>query len=229
MSEELEIAQLQGQECYRLIPSKYPPIDLYEDVASVDELEAVYAVEAMTNPRLLEQAGDLNLVPKEDWLVGVPHASYAMAAFTHINPEGARFTTGDFGGYYCAPSLDTAIKETIYHQERLYGYTKEPAQRIQMRSLFARFSADLVDITDQQHLSSNLYHPTDYSHSQAFASQQRSNGADGLKYRSVRHAGHDCFVLFRPRLITEICQAKHYDYCWNGSAITSVLETRLYG
>ncbi|MBM7454292.1 hypothetical protein HNR62_000116 [Oceanisphaera litoralis] len=228
MSEELQVAQLQGQECYRLIPSKYPPIGLYEDVATVDELEAVYAVEAMTNPRLQEEAGDLNLVPKGDWLVGIAHASYAMAAFTHINPEGARFTTGDFGGYYCAPSLDTAIKETLYHQERLYGYTNEPAQRIQMRSLFARFSAGLVDITDTQHLSSNLYHPTDYSHSQAFANEHRSNGADGLKYRSVRHAGNDCFVLFKPRLITELCQAKHFEYCWNGSSITSVLEMRLY-
>lgn len=228
MSEKLQVAQLQGQECYRLIPSKYPPIYLYEDVATLDELDAVYAVEAMTNPRLLEEAGDLNLVPREDRLVNINNCSYVMAAFTHINPEGARFTTGDFGGYYCAPSLDTAIKETLYHQERLYGYTNEPAQRIQMRSLFARFNAGLVDITDTQHLSSNLYHPTDYSHSQAFANEQRTQGSDGLLYRSVRHAGHDCFVLFRPRLITEICQAKHFEYCWNGSSITSVLEMQLY-
>ncbi|MFH7564522.1 RES family NAD+ phosphorylase [Oceanimonas smirnovii] len=228
MSEKLEQIQLQGQGCYRLIPSKYPPIALYEDVATLDELEAVYAVEAMTNPRLLDEAGDLSLVPRKDRLVNIPHCSYAMAAFTHINSEGARFTTGDFGGYYCAPSLDTAIKETIYHQERLCGYTKEPAQRIQMRSLFARFNAALIDITAEQHLSSNLYHPTDYNHSQAFASEQRSYGVDGLKYRSVRHAGHDCFVLFKPRLITEICQAKHFDYCWNGNAITNVLEINIY-
>lgn len=228
MSAALNVAQRWGQACYRLIPSKYPPIDLYEDVATVDELEAVYAVEAMTNPRLLEQAGNLNLVAKEDWLVGIAHASYAMAAFTHINPEGARFTTADFGGYYCAPSLDTAMKETIYHQERLYGYTNEPAQRIQMRALSARFNGDLIDITDALNLSSNLYHPTDYSHSQMFANAQRSQGADGLLYRSVRHAGHDCFVLYKPRLITEICQAKHFEYCWNGSAITSVLEMKLY-
>ena len=228
MNAELNIEHLQGQACYRLIPSKYPPIDLYEDVANADELEAVYAVEAMTNPRLLEEAGDLNLVAKADWLVGIPHASYAMAAFTHINPEGARFTTGDFGGYYCAPALDTAIKETIYHQERLYGYTNEPAQRIQMRSLFARFNADLIDITDAQNLSSNLYHPTDYSHSQAFANEHRTQGSDGLLYRSVRHVGHDCFVLFRPRLMTEICQAKHFEYCWNGSSITNVLEMKFY-
>jgi len=220
--------QLKNQTCYRLIPSKYPPIGLYDDVASADELEAIYFLEGLTNPRLLEQAGDLTQVPKEDWLVGVAHGSYVMAAFTHLNAEGARFTTGDFGGYYCAPLLDTAIKETIYHQERLMSYTNEPAQRLQMRSLFARFSAELVNICGDAHLPTNLYHPTDYSHSQAFASQQREEGADGILYRSVRHAGQDCYVIFRPRLFSEVCQAKHFEYCWNGTSITNVIELRLY-
>lgn len=228
MSEVLGIKRLQGQACYRLIPSKYPPIDLYEDVASADELDAVYAVEAITNPRLLAEAGDLGRVPKADWLVDIPHCSFVMASFTHLNPEGARFTTGDFGGYYCAPVLDTALKETIYHQERLYGYTNEPAQRIQMRTLFARFNADLVDLTDTRQLPSNIYHPTDYSYSQMFAHEQRIRNVDGLMYCSVRHAEHHCFVLYKPRLISEICQTKHFEYCWNGSAITSVLEMQLY-
>lgn len=219
---------LQGQACYRIIPSKYPPIDLYDDVASADELEAIFYVESLTNSRLLEEAGDLNRVPKEDWLVDVAHASFAMAAFTHINPEGARFTTGDFGGYYCAPLLETAIKETIHHQERLMGYTNEPAQRLQMRTIFARFTAELSDIRADEYLTTNLYNPTDYRHSQAFANQQREQGADGLLYRSVRHAGHDCYVLYRPRLITEICQSKHFDYCWNGTAITNVIELTLF-
>ncbi|WP_288212391.1 RES family NAD+ phosphorylase, partial [uncultured Aeromonas sp.] len=126
---------------YRIIPSRFPPICLYEDVATADELEAVWAVEALTNDRLREEAGELMRVPREDWLVGLPGGSYVMAAFTHLNPEGARFTTGDFGGYYCAPSLDTGIKETVYHRERIFGYTREPAQKVQMRVIQAQFSA----------------------------------------------------------------------------------------
>ncbi|WP_232428209.1 hypothetical protein [Photobacterium marinum] len=38
------------QHCYRLIPSKYPPINLYEDVADASQLDAVFAIEALTNP-----------------------------------------------------------------------------------------------------------------------------------------------------------------------------------
>lgn len=109
-------------------------------VVGVDRFCELSGMTKATVRRRIEK-GRIPVLPKQGnaqrgLAVRTPHASYAMAAFTHINPEGARFTTGDFGGYYCAPSLDTAIKETLYHQERLY--TNEPAQRIQMRSLSAR-------------------------------------------------------------------------------------------
>ncbi|MEG0008131.1 MAG: RES family NAD+ phosphorylase [Aeromonas sp.] len=223
------LSELDDQHAFRIIPSRYPPICLYEDVANADELEAVWAVEALTNDRLREEAGDLGRVPKEDWLVGLAGGSYVMAAFTHIHPEGARFTTGDFGGYYCAPVLDTAVKETVYHQERVFGYTQEPAQKLQMRVLHTEFCARLIDIRGDGYLASPLYHATDYGHSQEFAREQQTQGQDGIHYRSVRHSGHDCYVLYRPRLITKIHQTQHLEYHWNGSAIANVLEIRLYG
>lgn len=229
MTQEPPQIEFKGENAWRVIPSRYPTIDLYEDVASADELEAVWAIEAITNERLKEQAGELSRVPKEDWLVGLHGGSYVMAAFTHLNPEGARFTTGDFGGYYCAPQLDTAVKETVYHQERFFGYTREPAQKVQMRVLFTTFDATLSDITGEPFLSSPLYHATDYSQSKAFAQTQKAKNVDGIYYRSVRHTAHDCYVLYRPCLVTNVHQAQHLEYHWNGSAITNVLSIKLYG
>lgn len=229
MTQEPPQVEFKGENAWRVIPSRYPTIDLYEDVASADELEAVWAIEAITNERLKEQAGELSRVPKEDWLVGLHGGSYVMAAFTHLNPEGARFTTGDFGGYYCAPLLDTAVKETVYHQERFFGYTREPAQKVQMRVLFTTFDATLSDITGEPFLSSPLYHATDYSQSKAFAQTQKAKNVDGIYYRSVRHTAHDCYVLYRPCLVTNVHQAQHLEYHWNGSAITNVLSIKLYG
>ncbi|MDA8492566.1 RES family NAD+ phosphorylase [Kluyvera georgiana] len=220
---------LKGATAYRIIPSRYPTIDLFEDVASSDELEAVWAVEALTNERLMESAGELMRVPKADWLVGLNGSSYVMVAFTHINPEGARFTTGDFGGYYCAPQLDTAIKETVYHQERIFGYTDEPAQKVQMRVLFTEFDANLADITQEPFLSSALYHATDYSQSKAFAQAQKMQNSDGIVYCSVRHTGHTCYVLYRPCLVKKVLQAEHLEYHWNGRSITNILSIKLYG
>lgn len=217
------------ESAYRIIPSRYPTICLYEDVANTDELEAVWAIEALTNDRLREEAGELTRVPKADWLVGLAGGSHVMAAFTHLNPEGARFTTGDFGGYYCAPSLDTAIKETVYHQERVFGYTREPAQKVQMRVIHAEFSASLVDITGEAFLATPIYHATDYGYSQVFAREQKALDVDGICYRSVRHSGHDCYLLYRPRLVSRVHQPRHLEYHWNGSAIANVLQITLYG
>ena len=216
-----------NQRCYRLIPSKYPPIDLYEDVADPDLLEAVFAVEAITNPRLSEEVGDFSRVPPEERLVGIPHCSYVMAAFTHVSPDGARFNTADYGAYYAAPDVNTAIKETVHHMERIMGYTQEPAQDIQMRCIDAWFTAELADLTEQQYLDSGAYHPTNYLHSQAIANELKEEKRDGVVYQSVRHQGHECYALFKPNLVTKVCQTKHYTYKWNGSSVNSVLEMSL--
>ena len=215
-------------EAWRLVPSRFPPQGVFDRIARPEDLEALYALESLTNPRLREELGQLQLVPRERRISG-PGTQPVMAAFTHLNPEGARFTTGDFGGYYCAPLLDTAVKETVYHQERIFGYTNEPAQKLQMRVLHTEFCAKLVDIRGDDYLTSPLYHATDYGPAQAFAREQKVAGADGIHYRSVRHPGHDCHVLYRPRLVSRVDHARHLEYHWSGEAITHVLEIRLYG
>jgi RES domain-containing protein len=224
---ECPTTHFEEQNSYRLIPSKYPPIHLYEDVATPDLLDAIFEIEALTNPRLLEETGDFSRIPVDERLVGMPHCSYVMAAFTHYAPEGGRFNTPDFGAYYCAPSVDTAIKETVYHMERIMGFTNEPAQEVQMRAIAATFSAELSDLSKAQFASTELYHPTNYSHAQATASELKSHNSDGVYYLSVRHSGHTCFALYKPSLVSSVCQAKHYSYVWNGSAINNVLELSL--
>ena len=81
----LTTAQVRWQPCYRIVASRFPPISLFEDVADPADLEAVYAIEAMTNDRLRQEVGDISLVPVEDRVVG-PGSTPIMAAFTHLNP-----------------------------------------------------------------------------------------------------------------------------------------------
>ena len=103
--------------CYRIIPSRFPPIGLFEKVARAEDLDAVFQIEAMTNDRLRDEVGDLELVPAEDRVAG-PGTTPIMAAFTHLNPEGSRFTDGSFGVFYAGLTLDTAIAETKHHRDR---------------------------------------------------------------------------------------------------------------
>ena len=43
---------------YRIIPSHFPPIDLFERIYDPEDLELAFEIEAMTNDRLLDQTGD---------------------------------------------------------------------------------------------------------------------------------------------------------------------------
>ena len=49
--------QVRWQPCYRIVASRFPPISLFEDVADPADLEAVYAIEAMTNTGFATRSG----------------------------------------------------------------------------------------------------------------------------------------------------------------------------
>mgnify|MGYP002778098960 CR=1 FL=1 len=212
--------------CYRVVPSRFPPIQLFERVADPADLDAVFAVEALTNDRLREQVGELARVPVAERVTG-PGAGYVMAAFTHLAPGGGRFTDGTFGAYYAARTLETAIAETTYHRARFLAATREPPMELDMRVLVATLDAALHDVRGLGAARPELYHGESYAASQAFARRLREGGADGVAYDSVRHAGGECAAVFRPRLVVGCKQGKHLTYVWDGRGIALVYEKRL--
>ena len=215
---DISTSPVDWKPCYRIIPSRFPPIGLFEAVADPEDLEAVFEIEAMTNDRLREEVGELALVPKEDRVSG-PGSSAIMAAFTHLNPEGDRFTDGSYGVFYAGFSLETAISETRYHRTRFLEATDEPAQELDMRVYAVDLEAQMHDIRGKQDMLPELYHPKNYGIAQATASDLRDAGSDGIVYDSVRHEGGECVAVFRPRLLSNCRQERHLCYVWDGSAI----------
>ena len=47
------------------MPSRFPPVGVYDRIADPAILDALFAIEALTNPRLREEAGALKLVPQD--------------------------------------------------------------------------------------------------------------------------------------------------------------------
>ncbi|MCW5589382.1 MAG: RES family NAD+ phosphorylase [Legionellales bacterium] len=218
---DLPTITLKKEKCFRLIPSKYPPIHLFEDVATNDEFEAIFKVQSLTNPRIQDEIGYIHLIPNDERLFGVPDCSYIMAAFTHINPNGSRFSNGDYGIYYAAQTVETALAETIYHREKFFRHTKEPAQEMDMRCLTAIFNADLINLATEVYRSMEIYHPENYHYAQQIGKQVKSNKLPGIKYYSVRLQSGINYALFTPKLFTECYQTQHYTYVWDGARISS--------
>ena len=219
------LASIAWRPCYRIVPSRFPPIGLFERVADAADLEAVYQIEAMTNDRLREQAGELALVAPEDRVSG-PGTTPVMAAFTHLNPEGDRFTDGSYGVFYAGRTLETAIAETTHHRARFLRATEEPGQELDMRVYAVDLAAELHDVRGLREERPELYEPDRYGASQRFAAELREAASDGIVYDSVRHEGGECAAVFRPRLLSNCRQERHLCYVWDGQAIATVYEKR---
>ena len=88
---DIAIARIEWRPCFRIVPSRFPPINLFEAVADPADLDAVYQIEAMTNDRLREEVGDISLVPPED-RVGLavafakPSTTSSPAKFNAVGP-----------------------------------------------------------------------------------------------------------------------------------------------
>jgi hypothetical protein len=211
--------------CYRIIPSRFPPINLFERVTDPADLETVLDIESMTNDRLRDEVGALDLVPPEDRISG-PGTSPIMAAFTHLPPYGSRFTDGSFGVFYAGRTLDTAIAETKHHREAFLRATSEPRIELDMRVYAVDLDAVLHDIRGMRDTMLGIYDPDSYAASQALAIEIRNTGSSGLAYDSVRKPGGECVAIFKPRVLLNCRQERHLTYVWDGSSISTIYEKR---
>lgn len=217
---EYALWQPDWPQLHRLVPSHFPPINLFESVADPDELDIVHAIESLTNDRLREEAGELWRVPPEDRVSG-PGSSPVMAAFTHTG-LASRFTDGSYGVYYGARDLQTAIAETVYHRERFLSATREPDTELTLRQYINRVALPMHDARGNP----ALHDPDDYHRPQQEARQLREQGSHGLVYSSVRDPGGECIAALRPTAVTIPVQGSHYRYVWSGfqQRIISVLS-----
>lgn len=224
------LRRLRWARAHRIIASRYPPIALFERVSRDAAVwEALMAAEALTNPRVRQEVGEISLVPPEERVSG-PGASWVMAAFTHVNPRGSRFSDGSFGVYYAAADLATAIAETAFHFGRLATAAGDGPRREDFRVLVGRVEGrfhDLAALADAA-LRQRLLDPdpAHYPRSAAWARALRDQGSSGLAYPSVRRPEGQCLAAFRPRVVAIPQQERHIQYHWDGRRVAAWFDYR---
>lgn len=209
--------------CWRIVASVFPPRGLFDRVATREDLEAVIAIECLTNDRLRQELGSVSLVPADECVFG-PGTTPIMSAFTHPNPGGSRFADASYGAYYASKSIATAVAETRFHKQRFLRATNEAPIEVDMRSYASDIDVDLHDLRGQRGTSPEIYNPdpAHYGAAQALAKSLRANGSNGIAYDSVRERDGECTAIFRPRVLSPVVQGQHFCYVWNGSEISSV-------
>jgi hypothetical protein len=207
----------------RIVPTRHPTVNLFDRVADAADFDALYALEAMTNERVRDELGEIERVPREQRRYG-PGSGPIMAAFTHVNLAGSRFSDGRYGMFYAARERATAVAETRYHHARFLAATKEGPLHLPMRLYQVAIDAALHDLRPAGVVDAAVFDPDDYAASRALGGRLRAAGSAGVVYRSVRHARGHCVGLFSPKGASRCVHAAILLYAWDGARFTDVYE-----
>jgi RES domain-containing protein len=211
---------------YRIVPNRYPPIDLFERISDPADWETLAAIDGITNERLRDQIGNISAVPIDERISG-PGASPIMAAFTHTGFP-SRFTDGTYGVYYASDRIEAALHEVAFHQARFLRRTNEPKARLEMRTYVGSLACTLCDVRGGW---SQIHDPDDYGAAQKLGAIVRAAGRNGIVYDAVRMAGASNLAAFRPKAVASsittkahVIQGPHFFMSWNGTTIDRYLQ-----
>jgi hypothetical protein len=217
------LRRLRWAQACRIVPTRYPAVNLFDRVADAADFEALYALEALTNERARQDLGEIERVPADQRLYG-PGSGPIMSAFTHVNTLGSRFSDGAYGVFYAAHERATAVAETRYHHARFMAATQERPQHLPMRLYHVAIAASLHDLRGPGSVPEAVYAEQDYSAAQALGRRLHGQGSAGVVYRSVRHAGGHCVGLFKPTGASACLHAAYLLYAWDGRQFSDVYE-----
>jgi hypothetical protein len=194
---------------HRLIPSQFPPIGLFDTVATAADLSGVMELVDWTNDRLV--ADRIDRLPQSEWVYGVPNASIVMAAFLHVAPGGMRFNGSELGAWYAADDIRTAAAEVGHHLRREAVARSVATMSRTYRAYTATLLGDYLDIRGQRVTRSDVYASERYDASQKLGEDVRASGGAGLLYDSLRRRAGSNVVAHRPRNIVDIVQTDHFE------------------
>lgn len=197
---------------YRLIHTKYPPMDLFESDDSYD----LGLLESATSDRIHNWR---RFVSIDDFRTGSGWST-VMASFCYPG-EGGRFNGPDQGAYYAGFSMETAVREWSWHAARLWAGMGLTAEASAMARCYVGKAAEaLVDVCGEVR-----YAGSDYAESRALGRSLLRDGYYGVLYDSVRHTGGHCAAFLRPPGTTPVTQAGHCVLKWDGSRFTEYAKT----
>jgi hypothetical protein len=203
---------------HRLIPSQFPPIGLFDTVATAADLSVVMELVGWTNDRLVAER--IDRLPQNEWVYGAPNSSIVMAAFLHVARGGMRFNGPELGAWYAADDIRTAAAEVGHHLRREAAARNAATMSRTYRAYTATLLGDYLDITGQQPARRDVYASERYDASQRLGEDIRASGGAGLLYDSLRRRTGINVVAHRPRNIVDIVQTDHFEITVQATART---------
>jgi hypothetical protein len=198
----------------RLIPSRFPPVELYEPIAPQSDWDVLKRIEAMTNPRLRERSGAGLLLPEDRGI----EQNWLVAPFAYPDPEPSHYSDGSYGVCLIAELPVSALLMSIARRERFLKRTSERPTRLVMRVLKMPIKARLHDLTDVPGMN-------DPEGAREMINQLREAKSYGAIVSGPGGKKDRFAVVLRPTTFAApAVQAQHYCFIWNGERIHQIFE-----
>lgn len=201
----------------RLIPSKYPTIDIYERFGSREMQAFAAELEAVTNPRLAAKSritgGDISADASSPRLQNWNHAPFAYPM-----PEGSDFLPAPYSVMDLASDTQAALARAVLRRELFLSRTDEPSCGVDMRMLAHQVKGEVIDLRSV---------PTDMSVAarRLIGRQLFEDGVNGVLYRTEEVPGHDFLAVFSVEiLVDKAVQGAHYRFRWDGLQVSRIFD-----
>ena len=198
---------------FRLIPSRFPPVAVYENLVASDRFEALVAIESLTNPRLQSarrlEAASSGLSPDSPRLQNWNHAPFAYS-----NPEGSRFFLSERPCLELADTRQTALAISVARRQKFLGRTDEPPIGLDMRMLKTPAAGSFVDL--------RYLDPETPLHECRKVGADVPAEAEGVLYRPPERPSAICVAILKASALGLSVQTEHYRYVWNGKKVATL-------
>jgi len=205
------IVQWSG-DTYRLIPSRFPPVNVYDGLIANDRQDDVVAIENLTNPRLrslsrIQQSalGGATADPRlQNW---------NLAPFAYGNPDGSTFFGEERPCLEVCLERQTALAVSVAKRQMFMEATNEAPIGLDMRVLCTPVSGKFWDLRG-----------VDLSN---FAEGERRKigaslpeAAQGILYRPTERPAGACIAIVSGAVLQRAQQTEHFRYMWDGKRIS---------
>jgi len=199
------------EDWFCLIPSRFPPVDIYERVSPEADWPALLRVEELTNPRVRAKAA---LIGVDAVDVGSPQLqNWNHAPFTYLNPEGTWLLPARYGALELSDCLQTALAASIRRREQFLSRTHEPETNLDMRVISRKVSGTFIDLSRVDLLSMPK------EERWKIGETAHKEGASGILFASPYRVGGLCLAVFTSHVLGRAVQAEHYRFIWDGAAV----------
>jgi RES domain-containing protein len=200
-----------------------PPV--LERLVSADDAAALAEIEGATSHRLLAESRGAEGIGRDEFLHGVPYASFVNAAFAYWKPREMNRFNATRGAWYAALDVETCLREVAYHMAEFLARSGELMGVVEYSEMFASMAGEFVDL--RQTPAHGCLDPdpaVGYPIGNAVADAARAQGLNGIIYPSVRHAGGTCIVALRPHAVQSVAPGGVYRLEWSGDPSPAITQ-----